>query len=59
MLPRWIELSKEIDNLKDRLTEHTNTAEAADLIRIINKKVLEHNLLCPPSAQKTRMETDF
>ncbi|PEW28682.1 DUF1992 domain-containing protein [Bacillus cereus] len=59
VLPRWIELSKEIDNLKERLKEHTNTAEAADLIRTINKKVLEHNLLCPPSAQKTRVKTDF
>ncbi|HDX9610135.1 TPA: DUF1992 domain-containing protein [Bacillus toyonensis] len=59
VLPRWIELSKEIDNLKERLKEHTNTAEAADLIRTINKKVLEHNLLCPPSAQKTRAKMDF
>ncbi|PGO21569.1 enterochelin esterase [Bacillus cereus] len=59
VLPRWIELSKEINDLKERIKENTNTAEAADLIRIINKKVLEHNLLCPPSAQKTRVKTDF
>ncbi|MEK5247393.1 DUF1992 domain-containing protein [Bacillus sp. FSL R9-9530] len=59
VLPRWIELSKEIDDLKERLKETTNTAEAADLIRTINKKVLEHNLLCPPSAQKTRVKTDI
>lgn len=59
VLPRWIELSKEIDDLKERLKENTNAAEAADLIRTINKKVLEHNLLCPPSAQKTRVKTDF
>ena len=63
VLPRWIELSKEIDhlkeNLKEKLKENTNTAEAADLIRTINKKVLEHNLLCPPSAQKMRVKMDF
>ncbi|MGE6598794.1 DnaJ family domain-containing protein [Bacillus proteolyticus] len=59
VLPRWIEISKEIDDLKERLKENTNTTEAADLIRTINKKVLEHNLICPPSAQKTRVKTDF
>ena len=52
VLPRWIEISKEIDDLKEKLKENTNTAEAANLIRTINKKVLEHNLLCPASAQK-------
>ena len=46
------EISKEIDDLKEKLKENTNTAEAANLIRTINKKVLEHNLLCPASAQK-------
>ncbi|MDA2093475.1 DUF1992 domain-containing protein [Bacillus cereus] len=59
VLLRWIELSKEIDDLKEKLKENTNTAEAADLIRTINKKVLEHNLLCPPSAQKMRVKMDF
>ncbi|CDN36155.1 J-domain-containing protein [Bacillus thuringiensis] len=59
VLPRWIELSKEIDDLKERLKENTNTTEAAELIRTINKKVLEHNLLCPPSAQKMRVKMDF
>ncbi|WP_139254694.1 DnaJ family domain-containing protein [Bacillus sp. NH11B] len=59
VLPRWIEISKEIDDLKERLKENTNITEAADLIRTINKKVLEHNLICPPSAQKTRVKTDF
>ncbi|MGR5911674.1 J-domain-containing protein [Bacillus cereus] len=38
VLPRWIELSKEIDDLKEKLKENTNTAEVADLIRTINKK---------------------
>lgn len=59
ILPRWIELSKEIEDLKERLKENTNTAEAAELIRTINKKVLEHNLLCPTSAQKMRVKMDF
>ena len=38
VLPRWIELSKEIDDLKEKLKENTNTAETADLIRTINKR---------------------
>ncbi|PFM55902.1 enterochelin esterase [Bacillus cereus] len=59
VLPRWIELSKEIDNLKEKQKEATDAEEAAKLIQIINKKVSEHNLLCPPSAQKMRVKTDF
>ncbi|MED0973036.1 DUF1992 domain-containing protein [Bacillus paramycoides] len=59
VLPRWIELSKEIDNLKEKQKEAKDAEEAAKLIQIINKKVSEHNLLCPPSAQKMRVKTDF
>ncbi|PEI95678.1 enterochelin esterase [Bacillus pseudomycoides] len=59
VLPRWIELSKEIDYLKGKLKEITDSKEATKLVRTINKKVLEHNLLCPASAQKMRVKTDF
>lgn len=59
VLPRWIELSKEIDHLKENLKELTDNVEAAMLITTINKKVSEHNLLCPPSAQKMRVKTDI
>ncbi|CAM4165751.1 MULTISPECIES: DUF1992 domain-containing protein [Bacillus] len=59
VLPRWIELSKEIDNLKEKQKEATDAEEVAKLIQTINKKVSEHNLLCPPSAQKMRVKTDF
>ena len=59
VLPRWIELSKEIDHLKENLKELTDNVEAAMLIPTINKKVSEHNLLCPPSAQKMRVKTDI
>ncbi|KFM99097.1 DUF1992 domain-containing protein [Bacillus clarus] len=59
VLPRWIELSKEIDYLKEKLNEIKDTEEAAKLIRTINKKILEHNLLCPPTAQKMRVRADF
>ena len=59
VLPRWIELSKEIDYLKEKLKEITDSNEATKLVRTINKKVLEHNLLCPASAQKMRVKTDF
>ncbi|PHB28182.1 enterochelin esterase [Bacillus pseudomycoides] len=59
VLPRWIELSKEIDYLKEKLKEIIDSKEAAKLVRTINKRVLEHNLLCPASAQKMRVKTDF
>ncbi|KEK23415.1 DUF1992 domain-containing protein [Bacillus gaemokensis] len=59
VLPRWIELSKEIDHSKEKLKEITDPEEATKLIRTINKKVLEHNLICPVSAQKMRVKTDF
>ncbi|MGE7632646.1 DUF1992 domain-containing protein [Bacillus paramycoides] len=59
VLPRWIELSKEIDNLKEKQKEAKDAEEAAKLIQTINKKVSEHNVLCPPSAQKMRVKTDF
>ncbi|MBC6973381.1 DUF1992 domain-containing protein [Bacillus sp. Xin] len=59
VLPRWIELSKEIDHLKEKLKEITDSIEAEKLIETINKKVSEHNLLCPPTAQKMRVKMDF
>ncbi|WP_243522255.1 DUF1992 domain-containing protein [Bacillus pseudomycoides] len=59
VLPRWIELSKEIDHLKEKLKEITDSEETVKLIETINKKVSEHNLLCPPTAQKMRAKTDF
>ncbi|MEN1936239.1 DUF1992 domain-containing protein [Paenibacillus sp. 102] len=59
VLPRWIELSKEIDHLKEKLKKITDAEEAAKLVRIINKKILEHNLICPTSAQKMRVKKDF
>ncbi|EMA6343029.1 DUF1992 domain-containing protein [Bacillus cytotoxicus] len=59
VLPRWIELSKEIDHLKEKLETIMDSKEAAKLVRKINKKILEYNLICPPSAQKMRVKLDF
>ncbi|MDM5188823.1 DUF1992 domain-containing protein [Bacillus sp. DX4.1] len=59
VLPRWVELSKEIDILKEKLKEYTNPEEAAKVVRHINKKILEHNLICPRAAQKMRVKADF
>ncbi|WP_242143037.1 MULTISPECIES: DUF1992 domain-containing protein [unclassified Bacillus cereus group] len=59
VLPRWIELSKEIDHLKEKLETIVDSKEAGKLVRKINKKILEYNLICPPSAQKMRVKLDF
>ncbi|WP_017149423.1 DUF1992 domain-containing protein [Bacillus bingmayongensis] len=59
VLPRWIELSREIDHLKEKLEEkNISSKEAAKLVRMINKKILEHNLICPPSVQKMRVKLE-
>ena len=55
VLPRWIELSKEIDTLKEKLHTCTDNEETAALVEMINKKIHEYNLTCPPSAQKMKI----
>ncbi|MEH6852474.1 DUF1992 domain-containing protein, partial [Bacillus pseudomycoides] len=55
ILPGWIELSKEIDTLKEKLHTCTDKEEASALIELINKKIHEYNLTCPPSAQKMKI----
>ncbi|WP_242223351.1 DUF1992 domain-containing protein [Bacillus cereus group sp. BfR-BA-01380] len=55
ILPGWIELSKEIDTLKEKLHTCTDKEEASALVELINKKIHEYNLTCPPSAQKMKI----
>lgn len=55
ILPRWIELSKEIDALKEKLHTGMEEKEFATMVETINKKIYEHNLTCPPSAQKVKI----
>lgn len=55
ILPRWIELSKEIDVLKEKLHTCTENEEAAAMVDMINKKIHVYNLTCPPSAQKVKI----
>lgn len=55
ILPRWIELSKEIDALKEKLHTGMEKKEFAAMVKTINKKIFEHNLTCPPSAQKMKI----
>ncbi|WP_020060379.1 J-domain-containing protein [Bacillus sp. 123MFChir2] len=55
ILPGWIELSKEIDTLKEKLHTCTEKEEFAEMVERINKKIYEHNLTCPPSAQKMKI----
>lgn len=55
VLPRWIELSKEIDALKEKLHAYTENDETAEMVEMINKKIHEYNLTCPTSAQKMKI----
>lgn len=56
ILPRWIELSKEIDALKEKLhTSCMEREEVAAMVEMINKKIYERNLTCPPSAQRMKI----
>ncbi|SDZ44938.1 DUF1992 domain-containing protein [Bacillus sp. 166amftsu] len=55
VMPRWIELSKEIDALKEKLHTCIEQEEVAAMIEMINKKIHEYNLTCPPSAQKLKI----
>jgi hypothetical protein len=58
ILPKWIQLSKEIDQLKEELTWYTNEYNIRNTIEKINKKVFEHNFSCPPTAQKRKLKVE-
>ncbi|WP_026692357.1 DUF1992 domain-containing protein [Peribacillus kribbensis] len=52
-LPRWVELGREIDHLKHELTLFDDTYNIERTIKSINKKVMDHNMSCPRTAQKS------
>jgi hypothetical protein len=58
ILPKWIQLSKEIEQLKEELTLYTNEYNIRNTIEKINKKVFEHNFSCPPTAQKRKVKIE-
>lgn len=58
ILPKWIQLSKEIEQLKEELALYTNEYNIKMTIEKINKKVFEHNFACPPTAQKRKLRLE-
>ncbi|RIW38442.1 DUF1992 domain-containing protein [Bacillus salacetis] len=47
VLPRWMELKKEIESLRKDLEIFNDEANIKKTIDLINKKVMDHNLSCP------------
>lgn len=58
VLPRWIELGKEIDHLKEVISTYTDKKKKRKAIKEINKKIKEYNYICPPSLQKMKVSLD-
>ncbi|WP_188456323.1 DnaJ family domain-containing protein [Virgibacillus oceani] len=54
ILPKWIKLSKEIDAMKEKLSD-LGDKEKRKRIKDINKKIKEYNYACPPSLQKNKI----
>jgi hypothetical protein len=52
MVPRWMELGKEIDGLKKELAMYKDEYNIKRTIHTINKKVMDYNLSAPRTAQK-------
>lgn len=55
VLPKWVELNKEIDGLKEKLAS-AEGGEIRKLIKEINKKIKAYNYACPPSLQKNKVD---
>jgi hypothetical protein len=51
VLPKWMELQKEIKGLKVDLEIFNDAANIKRTVDIINKKVMDHNLCCPRTSQ--------
>ncbi|MGD6993800.1 DnaJ family domain-containing protein [Sutcliffiella horikoshii] len=50
-LPPWLKLQKEISQL-------VHSCKTEKEIKIINKKISEHNLICPNQMQKNQIRID-
>jgi hypothetical protein len=55
ILPKWVELSKQIEAETDELKLIKEPSALDEKRRQINKKIDDYNLLCPPSLQKRRL----
>jgi hypothetical protein len=51
VLPKWLELKKEIDSLRQDLDIFNDKATIRRTVENINKKVIDHNLCCPRTSQ--------
>jgi hypothetical protein len=58
VLPPWVELGKEIDQLKEELKTYTQPYNIKRTVAEINKKVLNHNISCPRPSQKTMVKEE-
>lgn len=50
-LPEWLKLQKQIAEL-------INQCETDQDVQVINKKIIKHNAICPPSMQKNIISLD-
>lgn len=58
ILPNWVKLGKEIDQLKEEVKSYTVEYNIKKTIEEINKKITSYNLSCPPSVQKRKVQLD-
>ncbi|WP_064965388.1 GNAT family N-acetyltransferase [Ornithinibacillus contaminans] len=54
ILPAWVELANEIDQLKEKLVG-LEGKERRKLVKEINKKIKAYNYACPPSLQRNKV----
>ncbi|MBO8157305.1 MAG: DUF1992 domain-containing protein [Bacillaceae bacterium] len=52
VLPKWVQLNKEISALKENLGELEPGKERRQMVKAINKKIRSYNMVCPPPLQK-------
>ncbi|WNB90723.1 DUF1992 domain-containing protein [Bacillus sp. NEB1478] len=58
ILPNWVKLGKEIDVLKEELKSYTVEYNIKKTVEVINQKVFQHNLSCPPTAQRMKVKLE-
>jgi hypothetical protein len=58
VLPNWVKLGKEIDVLKEELKSYTVEYNIKKTVETINQKVFQHNLTCPSSAQRMKVNLE-
>jgi hypothetical protein len=58
VLPNWVKLGKEIDVLKEELKSYTVEYNIKKTVESINQKVFQHNLTCPSTAQRMKVNLE-